>query len=253
MQNREKVSVSGRYRNAEGEYRILETEAHPRFACDGTFMGLTGVNIDVTERQRADAQRQLLLAELNHRVKNTLAVVQGLAHQTFRRTDATARKSFEGRLLALAAAHDLLTRSNWESASLHQVAVDTLQIRDGERQRISISGSPVRLEPRAALSIALALHELLTNAMKYGSLSDDAGTVTLDWREQTDGQIRITWQEFGGPPVTPPQHLGFGSLLLEKTLAIDLKGKVTAKFEPGGVVCVIDMPLSSEGTSSCHA
>ncbi len=255
LSRQESVKVTGRYRNASSEYRILETLAHPRFATDGTFMGLTGVNTDITERTRAESQRELLLAELNHRVKNTLAVVQGLAHQTFRNSDAIARKAFEGRLQALAAAHNHLTRSHWESTSLRQLATDTLQLGGASRQRIqriSAEGPGISLSPHAALTIALALHELFTNTLKYGALSSDTGSVKLSWqRFEGDGRLRIEWREQGGPPVVRPARKGFGSLLLERTLARDLNGRIELSFEPAGVICVIEMPTSEAGGQAC--
>ncbi len=252
LQRRETVRVTGRYRNAEGAFRTLETVAHPRFGADGHFLGLTGVNTDITERERADAQRELLLAELNHRVKNTLAVVQGLAHQTFRKTDERARRAFEGRLLALATAHDLLTRSHWETTSLAQLVHDTLQLAGANRARITAGGPPVRLTPHAALAIALALHELFTNTLKYGALSNDEGKVELMWRYlEGHGKLHIEWRERGGPPVVRPRRRGFGSLMLERTLARDLDGRVELAFEPAGVVCSIEMPISDPGGHAC--
>jgi PAS domain S-box-containing protein len=158
--------LQGRYRNLDGEYRVLQTEAHPQFSAKGEFLGMIGVNVDITERARADAQRELLLAELNHRVKNTLAVVQGIAHQTFKGGAATpaAKAAFEGRLVALGAAHNLLTQANWEHASLEHLAADALQATDAFRQRVSLSGPRILMQPKEALAIALALHELCTNA-----------------------------------------------------------------------------------------
>lgn len=252
INRQDKVSVTGRYRNARGEYRTLETVAHPRFGADGTFQGLTGVNTDVTERERAEAQRELLLAELNHRVKNTLAVVQGLAYQTFRGMDAPARRSFEGRLQALAAAHDLLTRSHWESTALDQLAHDALQLDGVNRGRIDAQGPSIRLTPHAALTISLALHELFTNTLKYGALSNDEGRVRLCWRYlEGEGKLRIEWRESGGPPVVPPKTRGFGSLLLEQTLARDLDGRVALSFAPQGVECIIEMPMADPGEHAC--
>lgn len=252
LESRDRVTVTGRYRNAQGEYRILETVAHPRFGSDGSFMGLTGVNTDITERRQAEAQRELLLAELNHRVKNTLAVVQGLAHQTFQAADAAARRAFEGRLQALANAHDLLTRSHWESTSLRQLASGTLQLGQGSGARIRADGPDIRLDPRAALSLALALHELFTNTLKYGALSNDGGRVQLGWNwSSEERKLRILWREEGGPPVREPTHRGFGSMLLERTLARDLDGRVEMRFAPQGVTCLIEMPINEPGERSC--
>jgi two-component sensor histidine kinase len=245
------VVIRGRYKNAQGEYRILQTDARPRLSPKGEFLGMLGVNIDVTDRERADAQRELLLAELNHRVKNTLAVVQGIAHQTFRSAAdlRQARNAFEGRLVALAAAHNLLTRSNWENASIADIAADTLQPRAGNGDGVRLAGPEVLLAPKEAVAIAMALHELSTNALKYGALSNDSGSVELTWtveRERTPF-VRFVWQERGGPPVNPPEHRGFGSLLLERTLAQDLRGSVDLEYRREGVRCTIEMPLSSAG------
>ena len=247
MERRMSVTIVGRYNSAlDDDYHTLETHARPRFSASGEFLGMIGVNIDISERQRADAQRELLLAELNHRVKNTLAVVQSLAHQTFRNVEAPeAKAAFEGRLLALASAHNLLTQSNWESAAMADVAADTLQAEGVNRDRVVLSGPRVLLAPRAALAIAMALHELGTNALKYGALSNDAGRVRLTWSVTGEAprMLRIDWREEGGPAVAPPSRRGFGSVLLERSLAHDLDGKVTTDFHKDGLVCVIEAPL----------
>lgn len=212
---------------------------------------MIGVNVDITERDEAEKARELLVAELNHRVKNTLSIVQSIAHQTFRTSDtiSAARRAFEGRLVALALAHNLLTQTNWESASLEQLAVLTLDARGANAKRVAISGPNILLPPKEALSIAMALHELCTNAVKYGALSNETGRVTLHWL-RTKGphpRLSIAWHETGGPPVSPPSRRGFGSLLLERTLAQDLDGEVTTKFEPAGLTCCIDAPMMKSG------
>ena len=185
--NKSSVTIKGRYRNAEGRFRVLQTDARPRFSKNGEFLGMIGVNVDVTERE-------LLLAELNHRVKNTLAVVQGIAHQTFKASDATAeaRRAFEGRLVALGVAHSLLTQANWENASLEELAADTLLAKGANKDRISLSGPKVLLPPREALAMAMALHELFTNAMKYGALSNDAGRIELRWSAVDEPKNRVS-------------------------------------------------------------
>jgi two-component sensor histidine kinase len=236
--------VTGRCK--DGREIPLEVSVNPIITCDGVRVIATVA--DIAERKRAEAQRELLLAELNHRVKNTLAVVQGLAHLTFRQADGPASKAFEGRLAALAGAHDLLTRSHWESTSLEQLAADTLQTGGANGQRLSAEGPHISLTPHAALTIALALHELFTNALKYGSLSFDTGSVSFRWKPSAEkGKLVMEWRERGGPQVTPPDHKGFGSLLLERTLARDLGGQVNLSFEPEGVSCVIEMPVSAQG------
>jgi PAS domain S-box-containing protein len=372
ISNRTPMSVEGRYRNAQGLYRTLHTNAQPRFSPDGDFVGMIGVNVDITERKeaeqrsresderfrlaveaapcgmliidgdgqielmnakaeklfeyskdellnrniqslipsgssanlgalsvralvasehslgggenlvvhtksgreipveiglnpimvngkplaivaivdiserkRADAQRELLLAELNHRVKNTLAVVQALARHTFKEKQSAETKAFEGRLIALATAHNLLTRSNWERAPLRELILNSLQIQDESNSRISISGPDVHLAPKAALTLTLAMHELFTNALKYGALSNKTGSIELVW-SRNDGPLSpltIVWGERGGPPVTPPQHRGFGTTLLERSLAEDLDGKVKTEFLPHGLQCIISTPI----------
>jgi two-component sensor histidine kinase len=248
MTNRRHAFVKGRYLNAEQKYRVLETHARPRFSSTGEFLGMIGVNVDVTEREEAERARELLVAELNHRVKNTLSVVQGIAHQTFRSATnpVEARRAFEGRLVALAHAHNLLTRSNWENASLHDLAELTLDAKGANAKRVVLSGPKILLPPREAVSIAMALHELCTNAIKYGALSNEHGRINLKWA-RIDGanpQLQIQWHESGGPPVIPPSRRGFGSLLLERTLAHDLAGEVTMAFAPTGLVCSIGAPLT---------
>ena len=207
---------------------------------------MIGVNVDITDRERADAQRELLLAELNHRVKNTLAVVQAIAHQTLKNTDLDkARVAFDGRLAALAAAHNLLTQANWESASLEQIIRDALHAQATSADRLVTSGPRVLLPPKQALAITMALHELFTNAVKYGAFSDVSGRIELDWNVSGAPEPRLTinWRERGGPAVVPPQHKGFGSMLLERTLALDLDGEVATEFRPEGLVCTIEAPI----------
>jgi PAS domain S-box-containing protein len=240
------VSLKGRFSNASGEWRVLQTDARPRVAANGQFLGMIGVNVDVTDRERADAQRDLLLAELNHRVKNTLAVVQAIAHQTLRNTDLDkARVAFDGRLAALAAAHNLLTQANWESAPLSQIVRDALPAQGTSVDRLVTSGPRVRLPPKQALAITMALHELFTNAVKYGAFSDEQGRIELQWRVSDGAEPRLTivWQERGGPAVAPPDHKGFGSRLLERTLALDLDGEVVTEFQAEGLVCTIEAPI----------
>lgn len=240
------VTIEARYRNAEGEYRTLATHARPRIGADGEFQGMIGVNVDTTERARADAQRDLLLAELSHRVKNMLAVVQGIARQTFRATDsvAVARETFEGRLMALATAHDLLTRSKWESASLSDLARDALPMRR-DRPQISVSGPDVLLDPRQTLALTMALHELFTNAIKYGALAVEAGRVVLQW-EVAEGErpaLRLEWRETGAPTSQPPAREGFGAKLIRQVVTHDLGGEVSMEFAPQGLVCRAELPL----------
>lgn len=242
---RRPCSIVGRFKMMpDGEYRVLQTQAQPRLSSSGEFLGMIGVNIDISERQRADAQRELLLAELNHRVKNTLAVVQAMAYQTFRSGGVAKepRQAFENRLIALAAAHNLLTASNWESAALADIAHDTLNPYKG---RVEIAGPRVLLPPREALAIAMALHELTTNAVKYGALANDKGRVRVEWTRGGAAipMLTLRWTESGGPPVEAPARRGFGSVLLERSLQEDLGGKVALDYRRDGVTCMVEVPF----------
>jgi PAS domain S-box-containing protein len=244
---RKPCTIVGRFRSViGGDYHVLQTQARPRLSSSGEFLGMIGVNIDISERERADAQRELLLAELNHRVKNTLAVVQAMAHQTFRSAGVARepRQAFENRLMALAAAHNLLTESNWESAALADIARDTLQAEGAYKDRVDFAGPRVLLPPREALAMAMALHELATNAVKYGALSNDKGRVRVEWArgEGTAPTLILRWTETGGPPVEAPERRGFGSVLLERSFQEDLRGKVALDYRREGLTCVIELP-----------
>ncbi|WP_119680567.1 sensor histidine kinase [Indioceanicola profundi] len=204
---------------------------------------------DITERKRAEARQKLLINELNHRVKNTLAVVQGLAHQSFRdgAPIAQARKSFEARLGALSVAHNLLTRQNWESALLGDtVAAAVNGTAGGNADRVTLLGPDILLAPQTAVSVGMAVHELCTNAIKYGALSNAKGQVSVRWEVQNNDsgrRLRLEWTESGGPPVEPPARRGFGSRMIERGLAAELSGEVRLNFRKEGVVCTIDAPL----------
>lgn len=204
---------------------------------------------DVTERKKADEHRELLIHELNHRVKNTLATVQSIATQTMRKSDVTGetRADFEARLFALSRAHDVLTRENWEGAALREVVAQATEpYRVVSENRLHCTGPDVRLAPRAALSLAMALQELATNAVKHGALSNETGEIDISWflDETTDPpRLHLCWQEMRGPPVLPPQRRGFGTRLIERSLAQDLDGNVRMRFDPSGVACIVEAPL----------
>lgn len=206
----------------------------------------------VLERKRTEEHQRLLVNELNHRVKNTLAIVQSIANQTFRRGSdyMLAKPVFESRLAALAAAHDVLTAKNWASASLLEVIRQSGVGCGADESRLEFEGPPVWLSPKASVSLSMAFHELCTNAFKYGALSNDSGKISVLWElsgEAEAPQLRLIWQEKGGPPVTPPSHRGFGSKMIERALASELGGTVQLQFPSQGVRCVIDAPLPAPG------
>jgi two-component sensor histidine kinase len=219
---------------------------------DGRILRSRGVVMDITERKRWEEHQQLLINELNHRVKNTLATVQSVASQTLRNADSMedARSALEARLFALSRAHDVLTRENWEGAGLTEIVRVALAPYRHEREnRLHAQGPDIRLSPRMAMAIAMALQELATNAVKYGALSNAVGQVRIAWTlRQVEGRSRLhlEWIESGGPAVKPPARRGFGTRLIERSLAQDLGGHVTVDFLEPGLSCRVDAPLASD-------
>ena len=231
-----------RYRLSRGEVRWLLVSAEFQLRPGGAVDRVIGVALDITDRKRDEEHQKLLVHELNHRVKNTLAVVQALAHQSFAgSTDDAGREAFEGRLVALAAAHNLLTNERWEAASLKDLIASAAAPCDPEGQRIAMEGPDMRVPPKIAVALSLAIHELCTNAVKYGALSNDRGRVAVRW-SASGGRLRLEWVERDGPPVAPPTRRGFGSRMLERALAGELDGKVELDFAPAGLCCSIDAP-----------
>jgi two-component sensor histidine kinase len=221
---------------------------------DGQLLGAINCFHDITDRKRAEERQKALLDELNHRVKNTLATVQSLAAQTIRGADVPKdmREAFERRLLALSRTHDHLTRARWESADLESILHDIFAPyqggggRNDAEGRIRLEGEPVKLKPKPALTLAMVLHELATNAAKYGSLSAPGGLLAVAWAV-TDGEagrsLQIEWRESGGPAVRQPQHRGFGSRLVERGITKELKGSARISFDPDGVRCSMGIPV----------
>ncbi len=203
---------------------------------------------DISSEKKAQEHQRLLVDELNHRVKNTLATVQSIASQTFRaqHQDDETRRAFEGRLFALAKAHDVLTRENWEGAELGDIVAGAVAPYRRDEDRFEVEGPRLRLEPRASLSVAMALHELATNAAKYGALSVPSGRVSIRWTFLPGAPRRLTlrWEEKNGPPVSPPSRRGFGTRLIERSLAQDLGGEVSLTYAPTGLVCEVRAPLN---------
>jgi len=247
FQAREPFSMEYRLRRHDGEYRWLLDNGKP-FYRDDRFAGYWGSCIDITAHRDAAHAQRVLVNELSHRVKNTLAVVQAMATQTFNgdRPMAESLAAFESRLRALAGAHDLLVTHAWEEVALRGVVETTIAPHDPGGARIAIDGPPLMLTSATAVAIAMAVHELLTNAAKYGALATASGRVDLRWQfDAASERLRMNWKEIGGPPVVIPAHRGFGIRFIERVLACEAGGDATVAFEEDGVRCCFQAPARS--------
>ena len=235
----------------------------------GAPLRVSGVTVDVTlarraeealreeieQRKHSEERQQMLLNELNHRVKNMLTTVQSIARQSLGRpglgeAGLAAAREFEERLMALAWAYEILTREQWAGAALGELIARTLAPHlDLASSRLTLEGPALWLTPNRALSIAMAMHELATNAVKYGALSNDAGRIAVTWRVfEADGvrRLELDWIERDGPPVAPPRRRGFGSRLIERSLARELGGEVKLDFDPAGLRCRVAARLPQD-------
>jgi PAS domain S-box-containing protein len=202
-------------------------------------------------RREAEAQRDLMVAELSHRVKNTLATIASIAQQSFSKGLGLeeARDSFSARIRALGQTHSRLAEANWSGVLLETLLLDEFApYRRDDDANVRVSGPSVRLTPKQALTLGMAIHELTTNAAKYGALSTKSGKLDVAWTV-TSGRLAIVWHESGGPPVAGPRRSGFGRLLLERALAADLKGEVRLDFAESGLKCDITVPLDGPGAT----
>lgn len=217
---------------------------------DNFIAGVVVTFVDVTAITRAEARQRLLLAELQHRVRNTLGVVRSIARRSAESSSTVEEYAshFDGRLNAFARTQALVTRDPEGGVDLEYLVVEELlayDAREGEQMRVS--GPKIRFQPKAAESFALAIHELATNALKYGALSQPSGRIDVSWRiddSTQPAQLMFEWRERGGPEVSPPPRKGFGTELLERTLAFELKGQTTMAFDSGGLQCTITIPLN---------
>ncbi len=230
----------------EVEKRFLDFLYQPIFNGD-EVVGIFVQGHDVTEEVQAFEAQSLLVNELNHRVKNTLAIVQGLATQSFRSVEGAgeARKRFEARINALAGAHSLLTERNWDSADLSDIVRGAVEATSGAgASRVTFDGPAIRLLPQTAVSLSMIVHELSTNALKYGALSDPQGRVRVAWEAKEDDtdevQLTFDWRESDGPPVSSPDRRGFGSRLIATGLSSDGSSDVSLEFAPDGLHCRIE-------------
>jgi PAS domain S-box-containing protein len=230
-----------RVRSNSGEWLYWEINSGLAYDREGNPIGLYVLGRDITERKRAEEQQSLMVNELNHRVKNTLAVVQSIAHQTLKGEHAAAREALQGRLSALSAAHDVLTRESWASASIREIVANALAP-FCDASRCKIDGPDLRMNPRTCVSLALAVHELATNAVKYGALANTEGMIVVRWSTESD-RLSFEWREHDGPPVAPPSRRGFGSRMIERALGGELGGRAEMQFNQAGLIFTLDAPL----------
>jgi PAS domain S-box-containing protein len=238
----------GEFRIRDGAHALwYDMHIEPLRDATGATVGLTCAAVDITSRKAGEAHLRDLMRELTHRSKNLLAVIQGMARQTARHsgTIESFLDQFSARLQALAASHDLLVQESWYGASLAELVRSQLGHYLDQGSQVTLQGPPLLLKPEAAQSLGLAVHELATNAIKYGALSTPAGNVTINWRRlspEEGGDIEVQWAESGGPPVVAPERRGFGSLVIERNLARTLEAEIDLAFRPEGLRCRIVIP-----------
>ncbi len=248
---KQRVLDSGGHERVEFEIEIagtmrffdLRLEAHTDAA--GNVLGVIGTALDLTERRADEKRMRLMMRELTHRSKNLLAVIQAMARKTASLSEDIESfvEDFSARLRAMAAAHDLLVSQSWHGADLRElIRASVSQTIAPTAEQVRLDGPPLMLAPDTAQNLGLAFHELATNASKYGALSVDQGELAVTW-SRDDGEVRVRWQEFGGPEVMVPDRRGFGRVLLERLIGATLNGSVTLDFRPEGLVCDIVFPL----------
>jgi PAS domain S-box-containing protein len=247
LNNGEPFEMTFPLRGADGVFRPFLTRVEP-LRENGIIVGWYGTNTEVTEQERARERLQLMVNELNHRVKNTLATVQSIAMHTFRGGHGDAPHRFQQRLLALSSVHDVLTREAWSYARVHDIVDLTAQGFGADR--FDVYGDEAMLSPQMASALAMMLHELATNAMKHGALSGVGGRVKIEWSlgdsSARPRMLSLRWSEVGGPPVTPPASKGFGLRLIERSLASERNAAVSVDFAATGVICTVDLPTTTD-------
>ena len=228
----------------DGSLLDISLTISPLKGADGKITGASKIARDVTERKRAQEQQKLLVNEMKHRIKNSLATIQAIATQTFNH-HPNERDAFIARLHALANAHDLLTSETWQRAPLRAIVTRVLEpFQEKLNERITINGpADLWLDSTKSIVVAMALHELATNAVKYGALSNGAGRVGIAWeRPCQENRVKLVWQESGGPKVCSPKQKGFGSHLIERAFAGQLGGS-ELRFSPEGLSCTLEVAL----------
>jgi PAS domain S-box-containing protein len=234
------------------EYRVILADGTERWHAthaillrreDGTPVRAVGVAQDITERKQSEARLRLLAAEVDHRSKNMLALVQVMLRQTRAETVREYAAAAQGRVAALARAHTLLSQTRWESADLGGLIKDELApFRRTDGARVRLEGPPVALSSRAAQSFAMAIHELATNAAKHGALSMPKGSVSVEWIWREDDRLIVRWSEVGGPPVQAPTRHRLGTKVIQRSIGEQLEGEVRFDWRPEGLVCELTVP-----------
>lgn len=239
----------GEANTAAGNRRWWDVKVSPIFGPDGQPESILSVSRDITELKLAEEQQRLLALELKHRIKNSIAMIQSIANQTLRPGELTVdgKAVLMDRLRTMADSQDLLTQSAWVKAQLHDLIENALKPH-GVAERFRLAGPEVALASKCALAMSLALHELTTNAIKYGALSNERGSVEIAWSTDAEAQppqFHLTWREIGGPVVAPPTRAGFGSRMIERALAGYFRGTAKIAYPPGGAVFTLQAPLEA--------
>ncbi len=247
----EELRSDGVRRRKDGKLVHVAINVAPMYSPEGSLSGFSSIVRDISARKQYEEHLRFVMRELSHRSKNLLAVIQAMARQTARSSSDLEEfeKNYSQRLQALSASHDLLVNQNWHGAPLDELLKLILTpFSDGPDARVELDGAKLNVSPTAAQNLPLSIHELATNASKYGALSVPEGRVSISWRLQRrdDGAERlcIRWEESGGPPVSPPRREGFGHTVVKRIIAQALDGRVEFEFAPGGVLWSLDMPAS---------
>lgn len=248
---KEKRSIAGARAVAEkpdGTRIPFMAYPSPLLNANGEIIGAVNTMIDMTDRDQAEKRYEIVVNELNHRVKNILSIVNAIIRQTLPADalDKEVSEALEGRLKALSSAYQMLTRDNWRQVSLKELLEDAVRLcADGTARVAFLGEGDVMLDQKQAVTLAMAVHELCTNAIKYGALSNKTGVVSIDWKIVGDRRrsLHIHWRERGGPTVRAPERRGFGTTMIEKALAHEFGGEVKLEYKPEGLTCAIIAPL----------
>jgi PAS domain S-box-containing protein len=247
-----------RVRHAEGHWVDVRDHGRVFFKPDGQASRVVGIRFDVSERKRAEEQRELLIDELNHRVRNILSIIRAIAAQTRRHSESMDAfgAAFEGRIQALASTHTLLSKLGWSQSRLQAVIEEQVSTYTSSAEAFSVSGPEVLLGPKAVLALSLVFHELASNAAKYGALTRPTGRIEIRWqvsRRDEGRTVELTWAETGGPMVRTPERTGFGSKLMDINVTHEFNGNIERDFRPEGLVCFLTFSLPADQIMSAGA